>query len=250
MISLNGYYIKPTIFPDKTSQVWKIPEFILDDKLYEVVWSFEGEAELMHLAQLARLLRNRNRTMTLHLPYLPYARQDKLVANDATFALRVFAEIVSCFGFNEISCYDPHSEVASDVFCGLKVIRNCKEVNEALSETGAQILCYPDEGARNKYTEWFTVPYVYGQKVRDQQSGRIERLDLVAEPHDLNGKDILIVDDICDGGATFILLAEALKEAGAAKVHLFVSHGIFSRGISVLRESGIERIFIKEGEIK
>lgn len=44
----------------------------------------------------------------------------------------------------------------------------------------------------------------------------------------------LIVDDICDGGGTFIGLAEELKRKNAGKIYLAVSHGIFSKGIDKL----------------
>jgi len=58
----------------------------------------------------------------------------------------------------------------------------------------------------------------------------------------------MIVDDICDGGATFILLAKELYAAGAKEVNLFVTHGIFSKGLIPLYEAGIKRIFTQDGE--
>ena len=48
---------------------------------------------------------------------------------------------------------------------------------------------------------------------------------------------------------TFKLMAEQLYKQGAAEVHLYVTHGIFSKGLSVLRSSGIKRIFTKDGEV-
>ena len=65
---------------------------------------------------------------------------------------------------------------------------------------------------------------------------------------DIQNKTILIIDDICDGGMTFKLTAERLKELGAKEVHLYVTHGIFSKGLETLRESGIDRIFTRKGE--
>jgi ribose-phosphate pyrophosphokinase len=47
---------------------------------------------------------------------------------------------------------------------------------------------------------------------------------------DLHGQTCFIVDDICDGGGTFAGTAKVLREKGAGKVNLIVSHGIFSRG--------------------
>jgi len=45
------------------------------------------------------------------------------------------------------------------------------------------------------------------------------------------------VDDICDGGGTFLGLATALKEKNAGKLSLIVSHGIFSKGFEELNKS-------------
>ena len=47
---------------------------------------------------------------------------------------------------------------------------------------------------------------------------------------------------------TFKLLAKDLLAAGAKEVNLFVTHGIFSKGLRTLRNSGINRIFTKDGE--
>ena len=67
---------------------------------------------------------------------------------------------------------------------------------------------------------------------------------------DIKDQTILIVDDLCDGGMTFIKSAERLYELEAKEVHLYVSHGIFSKGLKPLTDSGIKRIFTKDGEVK
>ena len=56
----------------------------------------------------------------------------------------------------------------------------------------------------------------------------------------LSNRRILIVDDICDGGATFVGLAKELRAAGAKKVYLYVTHGIFSKGLPL---EGIDKVF-------
>lgn len=52
----------------------------------------------------------------------------------------------------------------------------------------------------------------------------------------LTGKHCLIVDDLCDGGATFLALATKLREYGAEKVYLYVTHGIFSKKYEELKK--------------
>ena len=104
--------------------------------------------------------------------------------------------------------------------------------------------------AQSKNTKIAELPYVnfpflHGEKVRDQLSGKITSYELKGKPEGMN---VMIVDDICDGGATFVILAKALYEGGAKEVNLFVTHGIFSKGLEPLKEAGIKRIFTQDGE--
>ena len=46
----------------------------------------------------------------------------------------------------------------------------------------------------------------------------------------------MIVDDTCDGGRTFIELAKVLRARNAGKIELYVTHGIFSKGLKELSE--------------
>ena len=50
----------------------------------------------------------------------------------------------------------------------------------------------------------------------------------------MDGKDAIIVDDICDGGKTFIELAKVLKQKNVGKIYLVITHGIFSQGFEGL----------------
>lgn len=244
MIFLNGYLIKPTIFPDKTSQVWKIG----DDAIHaypgnQVEWRFEHEGEFMHLAQLRALLADRPH---LYIPYLPYARQDKAVGNNTTFALLPFLRLLDGLDFGTVAAFDPHNaEFARTYLRNFVAIEPKAEIQFAIYETRPDLLCYPDEGAKRRYEKWRLAPEIWAEKDRDQASGEILGVRLNGA---WEGKTILIVDDLCDGGATFIKLAAALK--GAADIHLYVSHGLFSKGIDVLRQGGIRRIFTKEGEVQ
>lgn len=81
MISVNGHDVNPTIFPDNTSQVWKLPDWVwnmVDNGTYkdfEVKWQYSHESEFMHLAQLKQLLNEarKDKEVRLIMSYLPYA---------------------------------------------------------------------------------------------------------------------------------------------------------------------------------
>ena len=96
------------------------------------------------------------------------------------------------------------------------------------------VLISPDAGAYKKTERLATalgVPVVVATKYRSVVDGSLAAPDVLG---DVRGKVCVIVDDICDGGGTFLNLAESLTAAGAAECHLFVSHGIFSKGYDAL----------------
>lgn len=245
MLYLNDKPLSVTIFPDNTSQVWKLPESTFESKFALVRWEYSNEAEVMHLAQLQDLLNSRGIRTVLSMKYMPYARQDKHIANDTTFALTTFLKIINGLNFYKIIVMDPHDFDAFRPSCQGVALYPTDKVNEIIKIVQADILCYPDKGALKKYSKIYDFPYMYGEKVRDQATGNITSYKIVGDP---TGKNILIVDDICDGGMTFKLLAKDLLAAGAKSVVLFVTHGIFSKGVRTLFESGIQRVFTQDGE--
>lgn len=251
MITFNGKPINVTLFPDGTSQVWQLNQEILETTNYaHIVWEFSHEGEFMHLAQLKTLLDKYQFNTTLRLPYLPYGRQDKDVSNTETFALRVFARLLNELCFDEVIIMDPHSSVAMGLIDNAHDTYPEDIVQQTMALTNADLICYPDEGALIKYSGFkekiYDYPFVAGKKNRDRETGTITDYVLYGDVLD---KKVLIVDDICDGGATFRKLAWELFNNGAKEVHLFVTHGIFSKGLRPLHEAGIKRIFTAKGEV-
>lgn len=249
MILLNGEPVNVTLFPDNTSQVWKLDEKHLNHEYVTVEWHYSHEGEIMQLAQLKQLLDRTVDAVYLYISYLPYGRQDKEVSNDATFALRTFAAILNSLSFTRVTILDPHSKIALGLINNSSAIFPIMELKQVIGASHADLICYPDKGAVEKYTEvyFLNTNYIYGSKVRDQATGRI--LDYEVVGGSVAGKNILIVDDICDGGATFVLLAEKLRDYGAKCVTLFVTHGLFSKGLRPLKKAGISGIYTAKGQV-
>ena len=225
MLKLNGWVIKPTIFPDGTSQVWKLPPNYRGPDLVE--WVFESESEFMHLAQLGELVMDHSE---LWIPYLPYGRQDKRFSNDTTFALRPFAKLLSTLRFESVSTFDAHSEVIREYIRDIGLVSANSLIRKV--SAGYDYLIFPDNGAAHRYDVPKGMGVKVGSKVRDESTGKIIRYELCGERIPVDAL-VLVVDDICDGGATFMVLAEALSHLETLP-DLYVSHGIFSRGIADL----------------
>lgn len=224
-----------TKFPDGTSQVWKIQEDAIFG-LYQVIWQFENEAEFFQVIQLGRLLMQESAMAVLYVPFLPYGRQDKGVANDATFAREPFLNILNTY-FASVVTFDSHSKAH-----GL-VSHTPKQF--FITILNHDIVCFPDSGAKRRYQSIFPKEqqFVVADKKRNQQTGVIEGYTLYTKGLDLNGKRILVCDDICDGGGTFIALASELRNHNPAQLDLAVSHGIFSKGKQVLFDAGYTNLY-------
>lgn len=247
MIRLNGLPINITVFPDNTSQVWKLKS--LEDKennYFHVEWDFSSESELLHLAQLKYLLDYKQVDCSLTIKYLPYARQDKSVNNFSTFALYPFSDFLNSLNFKKIYIIDPHSTVSLDLIKNSEAIYPVETIKKVIELTSPDVICYPDKGAKSKYSKIIDFPSIYAEKIRDQSTGNIISIKIIGNPID---QKVLIVDDICDGGGTFILLMDRMLKELSKETNLFVSHGIFSKGIKVLKDSGIKKIFTIDGEV-
>lgn len=249
MIELNNFVVKPTVFPDKTSQVWKIPEGVF--RPFNVVrWVFESEDEVSHVIQLGLLLKfgEYSAFNELHVPFLPYGRQDKDITNNSCFALHMIGDIVSSY-YDKLTTFDCHNPefFYENYDFDFEDISPMKQIADAAEACEATVFCFPDAGAAERYQFDFGQKNLVFKKERDQATGRITGMTL--ESGDPVGSDdvVLIVDDICDGGRTFIEVAKML--GWAKQICLYVSHGIFSQGTQVLHDAGIERIFTKDGEM-
>lgn len=249
--------LKSTRFPDGTSQVWKLPEWLWQSYPagVRVTWYWEGEErEVIDLLSLFKLLEHNVHVGVLHIPFLPYGRQDKEPENDSTFNLHVLADMLNLTKVGWVTSVDVHNPGACR-----KLINNFYNVDihnihdQVIDKVQPDFLVYPDQGAADRYLHTHGgIDRVILEKERDSDTGvllnhfvldvselevKLSRLDEQKSPK------FLILDDICDGGATFISVASAIREVVAdAEIHLFVTHGIFSNFRNYLLTNGIDSI--------
>jgi ribose-phosphate pyrophosphokinase len=195
-----------------------------------------------------------NREIALYVPYFIGARSDrKFVEGGINYLKQVICPIINSLNFVTVITLDPHSDVLEACLNNYEKVDNHVIVKHALTaidnKNGAQeriCLVSPDAGA---YKKIFDVAKKFGiqniitaNKVRDMKTGNILRTEIpILNQHE----DIkyVIIDDICDGGRTFVELAKAIKDGRpSAKVYLIVTHGIFSAGFKELGKY-IEHIY-------
>ena len=253
MIRLNGVEIKPTIFPDGTSQVTELQYKIAPYS--NIFFDFENESEIIQLLQIldyhehAYSIHGFTPKVYIEMPFMPYGRQDKKL-DENYFGKGSFLRLIKGFSVvQEIETLDIHSTLNN--YGNIINKDPIKEISKTLIATNPTLIAYPDQGAESRYRTLSILedfPSCSFSKDRDQETGYIKNLFL-NEMVDLKDQDVLIIDDICDGGMTFKLCAEKLLQCGAKSVNLYTTHGIYSKGIQTLKDSGISRIFNRKGEV-
>ncbi len=202
----------------------------------------ENASDVFDLLLAENALRHkfgRHLKLNLELPYLPYARQDRVCAPGQAFSLEVFANVLKLLRINKLVTWDCHSNVGLDITGAVNVsaadiIIQDPALKELLSQDNTILVC-PDKGALARCEEvkkkLGTKEIVLCEKKRDPATGKIYKTEVNAQ--DLSGREAVITDDICDGGFTFLKVAEQLKALNVKRITLYVTHGIFSKGLDV-----------------
>ena len=220
MIKINGTIIEQGKFPDGTLLL-KLPE--AHQIILQFEWNYENDAELFTLICARKHYKDYAARLTM--PYVPHARMDRVKNPEDVFTLKYFCEVINSLDFQKVYVLDAHSNVSLALLNNVKQMDVMEHINNALDQVdcGRTCIFYPDEGAMKRYSDRIPYPYAFGIKKRDWETGKIQGLD-IQNKELVEGKDILIIDDICSYGGTFYHSAKALKEAGAASVSLYATH--------------------------
>ncbi len=221
------------LFPDNQPHV--SVDNIKEDDEVQVICSLTDSLKVMHLLQTANALEHLSaKKKELVIPYLMAARYDRLMQGGDSFDLEVIADLINSCGFEKVLLFDVHSEVATRLIRHSVNINNRQMVEEYCREE-AVVIC-PDAGASKKVNHYFDwnenlQDIVYCNKKRELATGRLA-LE-VTDPEKCAGRNCVIIDDICDGGATFLAIAKQVKPK---HLTLIVTHGIFSKGFAALEQ--------------
>lgn len=225
----------------------KIPD-LLDYSLdVQIVARVNSSSDLMKVILAKDALdRMGFKNVSLFLPYIPYARQDRVMSFGEPLSIKVFADHINLCGFSKITVLDPHSDVAHALINRVEVeslpifIVNAffDIIRRFDAKTENIRIVSPDAGAEKKVYkigQALNHPHeiIQCSKHRDPLTREITQTRVHG---DVQGMTCIIIDDICDGGRTFSALAAKLKSLGAEKVFLIVTHGIFSHGESQLTD--------------
>lgn len=185
------------------------------------------------------------RIIYLYIPYILGARSDRKFTEGGTSYLRdVVAPILNAQGFQGITCRDVHSDVAAACINWLMVLDNYGLFRFALEHQTDGMgywLLSPDAGAKKKVEALarqcgYRSDIIVASKRRNPVTGEITYTEISSAWGDIGDGSIYIVDDICDGGRTFIEIAREIRKTHTNKLYLVVTHGIFSQGFGELQQ--------------
>lgn len=220
---------------------------ILEDVTIKSRLSTFRDLELILCATAA--LKNLNvPNIHLYVPYFIGARSDRKFQDGGSNYLKdVISPIINLQGYKSVTVVDPHSDVLEATLKNFKKIDNINLVKVALTDIDNTnearervVLVSPDAGALKKVyhvAEKFQIDnIIVANKHRDIRTGNITHTDVPGLDTEPGEKKYVIIDDICDGGRTFIEIAKVILEKRpktefATKIYLVVTHGIFSAGL-------------------
>jgi len=238
-VKLKGHNLEITKFPAGESKVVYTPKYEIYNGVFTLVLDWEGNEDLFNLALAVDAIRRAEYKPTIHLemPYIPYARQDRVCNEGESLSVKVVADFINSLNFHTVVVCDAHSDVSLALFNNLvhNDLSKCVLATIPRGVLKDSILVSPDAGAMKKVAslgKLVNCPIVVATKQRDTMTGAITNTKV-----DFSGvtdKDFLIVDDIAEGCWTFTELAKALRPHTTGKIYLYVTHGVFSKGYKVL----------------
>lgn len=197
--------------------------------------------DLQNILQVVAKLRElKAQSIELMVPYFLGARSDRpFEMGSVNYMKRIICPIINGLKLDKVVVHDPHS-MAIEFLDEVESIAMATTLAHALCRAysiKSYIYGCPDEGAIKRTEEaglYDGVPVVKCRKKREVTTGKILGFEVLSD--DLQGANIILTDDICDGGATFIGLGEELKKKNAGDLYLAVTHGIFSKGFDELKK--------------
>lgn len=234
-------------------KVWKFPtgevgvkcEAVTDENLpadsaIVIRLDWESNDDLMALAQLKELIDSHYFTnVVLLMPYVPYSRQDRRCHPGEALALKVLGNFINSLNFAYVMIADPHSYVCENVINRARIVTQEEIVGRVMTLLpNVKYVIAPDAGASKKIFNLAAVKegkveVIVADKLRSK-NGEVFSVKLPDALYELTGQEVLVVDDICDGGATFLELGREIRRYYPGALRLYVTHGFFTKGYAAL----------------
>jgi ribose-phosphate pyrophosphokinase len=236
------------IFSDGESKI-RLPS--LDNKHCIIVQSLYPPID-RHIIQLLMIIYkckiDNASKITVIIPYMAYARQDKAFIEGEITSISVLADLIQKSGTNEVITVDIHSELSLSYFSitkkNVSAIPVLAEFLQNTKNIENSIIVSPDEGGKiraKQIADLLQLQMLCLKKTRDRQTGAVsiqEELELV-----VNGMDAVLIDDMISTGGSIVKACEVLKKHKIRKIIVLCTHAILlDNALERIKKAGVEEI--------
>ena len=245
---LRAVYIETEtkIFPDGESKITlqKIPKksvILVVQSTYPPV----DTTLLQALSIISQVRKISSRTFAI-IPYMGYARQDKQFLSGEVITMSVVAKMLQSAGAKKVIVIDIHSNTAlnhfniptENVSAVPELVKYFKKLN-----LKNPLVVSPDAGGSSrskKFASLLKSDFIVLKKHRDRKTGRVS---IHTTKVDVQGKDLIIVDDMISTGGSGIKAAQFLKKQKCKRVFVACTHGLLVNDAEKkIRKAGVSRI--------
>lgn len=187
--------------------------------------------------------------LTAVVPYLGYSKQDKVFRSGEPLSVKVIAKMLEVVPLTRLITFDLHNQSILGFFDVPVTNLSARSIFIDYFKklvTDKTIVVAPDEGAvknSSSLAQALNVPVAYVDKKRDLVSGKISISGL---SRDVNGMEILILDDMIVTGATLIEVTKFLKSKGAKSITVAATHHLYLPGVEEKLEEVIDNIIVTD----
>lgn len=245
MIEVQGDLIKEFkhwVFPGGEVGVkFEFNDLIFTTETIRVIWTikFKGDLhkEFFIVANAIDAIRENfgnNVKINLEIPYLPYARQDRVCSKGEAFSLKVFAGMIKSLDHNLLITQDVHNLKSYYSLFGARAF-NIPQHECAKTLQKYDYLIAPDNGASEKVQLHDQVLHS-DTKIIIMDKVRKDGMIVYNTEYNIpKGSRVCVVDDLSDGNGTFIALSNSINYKDFSVFDLYITHGLFSKGLDNLR---------------
>lgn len=187
--------------------------------------------------------------ITAVMPYFGYARQDRKAKARDPISAKLVADLITAAGADRVLTMDLHAaqiqgffNIPVDHLLGSAIL--LPYFSQTVSDKESTVMVSPDLGSVTRartYAEKIEIPMAIIDK-RRQKANVSEVMNIIG---DVNGKDVIMIDDMIDTAGTIVHAVHALKERGAKKIRIGCSHAVLSGpAIERLQNAPIEEIVV------
>jgi ribose-phosphate pyrophosphokinase len=203
-----------------------------------------------HLIQLLMMAKkctdNGAQHMCAVVPYLCYARQDRVFLEGEVVSIDLVAKLFKTVGVKHIITLDIHSQRAMSYFTSIQNVSSVPLLADYASKMKLHdpIAVSPDAGGANRAMEFarhLDIDVLALKKYRDRATGEVtvdEKLDM-----DISKRDVILIDDIISSGGSIIKAAEVLHKKGVGRIFAMCAHALLIReAAQKIKSAGVQDI--------